>query len=381
MKILMTHPHDIYSTEEPWTVRITYLAGEFVNRGHEVKLVYFHLPPRERGKVKDVRYPFETIAFNRSNWAIWKNIFKMHKLAAWADILHFQKCFSYASLPSIIASYLRGKPVHYDWDDWELRIYEFGPPSRIVGFYLNVLEKTVPKLVDTISVSSQHIHDMARKQGIPDERIFDAHVGADLKKFNPLVKSKIRQEYNIQGPLVLYVGQLHGAQYAELFLKAAKVVGSSTPDATFMVVGGGRDLDRLKKVAEELELRGLIFTGPVEHDNVPRYMAAADVAVACFEDNDITRCKSPLKIVEYMAMGKAIVASRVGEVSKMLEGCGVLVKASDFNALAGGIKELLADATLRRKLGEKARKAAEEEYNWSVTADNLLSAYECSLKR
>ncbi len=74
-----------------------------------------------------------------------------------------------------------------------------------------------------------------------------------------------------------------------------------------------------KKLAHELRLNDhLIFTGEVPHLDIPLYIAAADVTVACFEDNEQSRCKSPLKVVEYMASGKAIVASRMGEIQKMI---------------------------------------------------------------
>jgi hypothetical protein len=74
----------------------------------------------------------------------------MVQLAKWAEVIHFQKCFPYASIPCIIAGYLTGKPIHYNWDDWEYQIYQFCAPSRVMGWYLNTLEKTLPSLVDTI---------------------------------------------------------------------------------------------------------------------------------------------------------------------------------------------------------------------------------------
>jgi len=104
-------------------------------------------------------------------------------------------------------------------------------------------------------------------------------------------------------------------------------------------------------------------------------MAAADIAIACFEDNDITRCKSPLKIAEYMSCGKPIVASNVGEVNTMLGGAGVLTEPDNPEDLARGIIKLLGDEPLRKRLSVKARQRAEEIYNWENTARNLIKAY------
>jgi glycosyltransferase involved in cell wall biosynthesis len=109
---------------------------------------------------------------------------------------------------------------------------------------------------------------------------------------------------------------------------------------------------------------------------MPYYIAAADVCVACFKDTEVSRCKSPLKIVEYLASGKPIVASNVGEIRKMVGGAGLLVEPGNFNSLAQGIIRLLADKELRNSLSLRARQRAELKYNWTYTAESLLSAYE-----
>ena len=383
MNILMIHPHDIYSSLEPWTVRITSIAQELVKKGHKVKLVYFPLPANERGKLRCKEFKeFEVIPFNRGKWSFIKNIIRMYKLAKDANIIHFQKCFAIASLPALFAAYLRNKPIHYDWDDWELKIYEFGPPSRMVGFYLNVMETLIPRLVDTLSVSSENIKRLAIKRGAKNNGIVEAHVCADLKKFNPMINGRdIKKKYGINSPIVLYLGQLHGGQYAEILLRAIRIIVAKKPNTVFMIVGSGADLNRLKNLAKELRVDDkVIFTGAVEYKLVPEYIAAADVAVACFEDNDITRSKSPLKIVEYMASGKAIVASNVGEVPTMLDGCGILTEPGNVYSLAKGILKFLDNEKLRKECERKARKRAEKEYRWEVTANNLLRAYDAAIK-
>ncbi len=67
MRILMIHPHDIYSHQEPWTVRVTYLANEFVKRGHEVKMIYHMVDPTVPIVEAAARqeHPYETIPMIR----------------------------------------------------------------------------------------------------------------------------------------------------------------------------------------------------------------------------------------------------------------------------------------------------------------------------
>ncbi|HIE44574.1 MAG TPA: glycosyltransferase WbuB [Candidatus Omnitrophica bacterium] len=379
MNILLVHPHDIYAKIEPWTTRIVNIAKELVRRGHHVKLVYFPI------KDEQMEYynldPIETVPFDRRRgiFVLLKNTLRLYKLSGWADIIHFQKCFHWASIPVILAGYLKGKPIHYDWDDWEEKIYFYDPPSRKVGRYLSFLERAIPRLVETVSVSSEHLKKLCEGLGVSPRRIFWTPVGADLERFSPQISSKkIREEHGVENELVIYLGQLHAGQYAHLFLQAAALVKKNFPSVHFMIVGGGYKMKELQNLNEKLKSH-VIFTGPVPHELIPLYIAASDVAVAPFEMNDITICKSPLKITEYMASGKPVVASDVGEVRRMVGNGGILVKPGDANELAKGITELLREEELRKELGMKARKRAEELFNWVKTTDNLLSAYHLAI--
>jgi glycosyltransferase involved in cell wall biosynthesis len=143
-----------------------------------------------------------------------------------------------------------------------------------------------------------------------------------------------------------------------------------------MIVGEGFLEKQLRELVLELGLEErVIFTGAVSHNEIPFYISAASVCVAPFKDTKVTRCKSPLKIVEYMACAKAIVASNVGEVRKMLGGVAILRPPVDHHAIAEGIIVLLGDDNLRLNLGSAARTRAERRFNWSSTAENLLQAY------
>jgi len=384
MNILMIHPHDIYSSLEPWTVRIVYIAKEFIKKGHRVKLVYFPLD-WDRREIKEPPEGIEVIPFPRKHGpcVLIPNILKLCGLANWADVIHFQKCFYHAALPAVIAGTIHGKPLHYDWDDWELKIYEVstepGFLRNVIWNFLKFLEDVLPMVVDTVSCASERLKVECEKLGVSRSRIFEAHVGADIVRFNPGVSGRgIRQRYGIEKPLVLYLGQLHGGQYVETFIRTAStLINDYKKDLMFMIAGDGYQAEELKKTAQRSNLDGkLIFTGAIPHELVPQYIAAADVCLACFEENEVTLCKSPLKVVEYLASGKAIVASNVGEVPRMIGRTGILTPPGDVHSLAEGILEILQNPGLKDKLEKAARKRAEEEYNWTVTAGNLLKAYE-----
>lgn len=385
----MIHPHDLFARSEPWTIRILSLAKEFSKSGNSVKLCYF--PVLLGGKPGPVNINgIECIALDRTPSLVvfFKNTCRLVNLGKWADIVHFQKCHYYAALPAVISAYLNKKALHYDWDDWEEKIwYEScgkSLNSRFIGFSFNLLERWLPILSDSVSCASNHLKELTKKLGIKEDFIFDAPVGADLVKFNlGLNDRRIKEKYQIpeNEHIVLYIGQLHGAQYVELLIRAANIVLQKHADVKFMIVGEGFLESQLRQLVWDLELeKKIIFTGAVSHDEIPFYISSASVCAAPFQDTEVTRCKSPLKIVEYMATGKAIVASNVGEVSKMLGGVGMLTAPGDHRDLARGIIVLLEDNQLCKNLGLVARKRVEHKYNWFYTAQNLLRAYHKIIK-
>lgn len=379
MNILMVHPHDIYSDLEPWTVRITYLARELCNEGHHVTLAYHPLASGQPVYSNSLQtYEFKTVPMERGEFRLLVNCMKMKELANWADIVHFQKCSHYASIPAIFSAYFHRIPIHYDWDDWEQKIYEQDNSSRVGSWiYFQQMERHIPSLVDTISVSSRHLQMLAQEYGIHRDRIFYIPVGADPDVFSPDVDgSEIISEHEVKRYIVLYHGQISGANYIHLYLLAVKHILDRRDDVTFFVVGGGDRLEIAKKLAQQLNIDDcVIFTGAVPHKKVAAYVAIADVVVACFEDNEQARCKSPLKLVEYMACGKAIVASGVGEVPGMLCDAGLIVNDTNPSAMADAIHLLLEDGELRKQLGGKARKRSEDYYNWKRGMETLLEAY------
>jgi len=318
--------------------------------------------------------------WRRSHWLA--NTRRLVELARQADVIHFQKCHYYASLPTVLAAYVAGKPLHYDWDDNEQQIWResvgSGLRARCVGLAYGTLERLLPRLSDSVSCASARLRQLAEAFGVPAGRVFESAVGADLDMFRPgLDGRRVRKQHGIDGDLVLYVGQLHGAQYAELVIEAARVVLETRPGVTFMIVGDGYLRDHLVAMARDLGLEDrVLFVGSVPHAEVPYYMAAADVCVAAFADSEVTRCKSPLKIAEYLASGKPIVASGVGEVHIMVGEAGLVVPPGDAGALAEGVVRILGDQGLKMGLGRRARARAESTFGWGRTAASLVAAYE-----
>ena len=123
----------------------------------------------------------------------------------------------------------------------------------------------------------------------------------------------------------------------------------------------------------------MTFAGQVSHDAVPTMLAAMDVAVL---PADHRRHASPMKLLEYMAMGRAIVAPRIANIEEILtEGSdSLLFEPDNVDDLAACISRLLADPTLRQSLGTAARRKVESGLTWDANAQRIVQIYEGTLR-
>jgi glycosyltransferase involved in cell wall biosynthesis len=123
----------------------------------------------------------------------------------------------------------------------------------------------------------------------------------------------------------------------------------------------------------------VIFTGSVGHDRIPALLDACDILVAPHVPlaDGSEFFGSPTKIFEYMAMGKAIVASRLGQIGDVLadEETALLVEPGNVDELKAAIVRFVEDKRLREALGKKAREVAEREHTWTHNARRVLNEF------
>jgi glycosyltransferase involved in cell wall biosynthesis len=167
----------------------------------------------------------------------------------------------------------------------------------------------------------------------------------------------------------------------DIALIALQQVRRRLPSARLALVGTGEGLGRLRALAAELDLLDAVrFPGWIDHGEVPAYLAAADVALYPYRDTLINRSKCSIKILEYMAMGKAILTHRVGQNQEYLEHrkSGLLVEPGEVDAFAEGLLTLLTDPTLSEQLGSRAAQQIEERFNWSKRIADVEKAYQAA---
>jgi glycosyltransferase involved in cell wall biosynthesis len=191
-------------------------------------------------------------------------------------------------------------------------------------------------------------------------------MGVDLRHFCLVKDETTRQELQIQGEFLLFVGRLVEEKGPLYVLKAMPRVLKVFPQAVLVLVGGGTQRAELERAMQVLGItRSVRFVGRIPHQELSRYYSAADVFVgpSLVEGLGIV-------FLEAAASGLAIVGSQVGGVSDILiDGVtGIEVEPANSEQLANAIIRVLSDAELRTSLAKGARRHVEEHFTWKQIA-------------
>jgi len=166
-----------------------------------------------------------------------------------------------------------------------------------------------------------------------------------------------------------FVGSLKPWHGVQDLLEAFRILLKDVPEARLLIVGDGPERAALESRSRRTGIDGKVeWTGSVKHEEVPGFLARMEVAVAPYPAM-ADFYFSPLKLIEYMASGRAIVASRAGQVAEILKNRenSLLYKPGEVEAMAACLKRLWSDPRLRRELGEKAREAS-KDMTWDRNA-------------
>ena len=161
-------------------------------------------------------------------------------------------------------------------------------------------------------------------------------------------------------------------------MHAFKKVVNQIPKVKLLLIGDGDTKLEIEKLVASLDINpSTIFTGPIDNSLVPADLNAADICVAPYPQLKDGIWFSPMKILEYMATGKSVVASCSGQAVDLIEDgeTGLLVSPGDVEHLSKVLIELINDPIMRAKLGEQARQKVVENYSWDQVARNLENLY------
>ena len=264
-------------------------------------------------------------------------------------------------------------PLVRETGEW--RELELAPVARAV-------ERQVLRGADAVIVPSRELADwLAGEVGrrrhtrvIPngfDEALFRRP--APL----PATAGRLRGRY-----VIAFVGSLKPWHGIEVLLTAFERLVPRLPEAHLLVVGDGPLRQEVECARDKLGEDRITAAGAVDHSRVPGWLACADVAVAPYPRLD-SFYFSPLKVVEYQAAGLPVVASRCGQLDRLIADgdTGRLVPPGDPDSLASALLDLYRSPALRRRMGGRGRRRAFRCSGWGAVAAHTEAVIERCLER
>ena len=273
-----------------------------------------------------------------------------------------------------------GKRFIFDQHDLSPETFQVQFSGRLAPVYrlLRLLEWLTYKTADVTIATNESVRDIARSRGgVPSERIFVVRTGPDFARLRlvpgePILKHGKRF-------LVVYLGVMGPQDGVDLALQAARILIQvmGRTDVHFAFVGKGDYTPTLQKLASSLDLDPWVeFTGRISDDELIRYLSTADVCLSPDPANGLNEFHTMNKTMEYMALGKPVVAFDIRETRVSAGGAALYAQPNDVSQFAQRIADLLDDPAARERLGQIGRERVEQELSWDRTKQPLIDAYD-----
>ncbi len=237
-----------------------------------------------------------------------------------------------------------------------------GPFGSAVYWVAETWQKKLAAACDLVTVASETLQerlDLATTL-IPNGVSLDEVAAAD--------GAALRQKF--KGPIVGYLGAF------EYFVDMRPVleVAGRLPEVTFLLVGGGRDLEDVRRRARQMGLNNVVLPGPVSHSIGLDYVAAMDVCLIPFRRGPVADGSCPLKLFEYASLRKPIVSTRTSEVMRIAHDYVLFADTAD--ELSQVIHELIHSPDAYQHLPARGYEKVRQMYSWDGIAERFLSAVE-----
>jgi glycosyltransferase involved in cell wall biosynthesis len=253
-------------------------------------------------------------------------------------------------------------------DSWGLRRPGWGGLVERAG------EFRLMKRSDLVaSVSAEVDRDVARS-GLVSERRLVVPNGVDLDAFSPGAPDLIlRRSHDLEGRFVIgWVGGFQPFHGLDLIPRIASELSQRVPNAVLCLIGTGPVRDKLARMTTGLRDTVRLLP-PVPHDSIPSWIRTFDACVLLAGDKRFHY--SPLKLFEYQACGRPVIAPRVGMIPSLIDDSkdGLLVPPADPVAVADAVRRLELEPGLATSLGTSARARVARTASWGSRADTLLN--------
>lgn len=387
MKILLVQETD-------WLVRNPaqqhHLMDRLSVRGHEIRVIDYEIlwPAKKDKTIISHRQVFEGIYKTLNNASVtvirpgiiklpllvYPSLFFTHR----AEIQKQTKEFAPDVFLgfSILNSYFamqaarrRNGPFVYYWLDALDTIVPWEPLRPLAV----ALEKRTLRQADAVVVINDKLKELVLRMGAPTERTYVQKAGIDFAKFVPTIPGEeMRGRHGLKKEdiILFFMGWLyHFSGLKEVARQLAKL---ENHNIKFLIVGEGDAYEDLQRIREQCNLSDrLILAGKKPYSEIPSYIAAADICLLpAYPDEPIMQDIVPIKMYEYMAMRKPVIATKLPGVMKEFgQDSGVIYVDKPEDVIAKAL-EIAQSTNKVEELGQKARRFAEKR-SWDAVTDEF----------
>lgn len=338
-------------------------------------------------------FPIEIIPVRRSLFVFWETLMlsysvqfalQARRMLKGRPSMLYQRHGRFTVAGALLSVWTR-VPLVLEYNGSEMWTAKYWDESRF-RTWLRLCEEVSLRSAAMVVVVSDAIRDELLERGLPSERILVNPNAVDPEHFRPdCGGKKVRQKLGLERSDVVvgFVGSFsywHGIPT----LQSAITQGLQNPSRKplrFLLVGHGPLHPEMREKLRTLEIAGKVtFTGVVPHEDVRSYLDACDILVSPHVPMSDGRpfFGSPTKLFEYLAMGKAVVASDLDQLAQVLRhnDTALLVTPGDVQELINAIWLLAEDESLRKRLGQRAREVAMERHTWRQNVARVLQKYQ-----
>jgi hypothetical protein len=283
----------------------------------------------------------------------------------------------FPALPAILLSKLRRAKLIVDLRDlWPDEVIAVGAASEgSLGIrVLRMIERWMYRSADLVTCTTPAFEDTVAQRGVGSEKRRLLPNGADLELFRPLPReNEIAAQYPFGDRFVVMYSGLLGIKHGLETVVDAAALLRDRKDIVFFLRGEGPRREALEEQAQALELENVIFGGERPIEDVPYLLARADVCVTNLLPDAYLEKIVSVKVFEYLACERPVVAGLRGEGARVLEasGGGLAVAPGDARALADAILELDSSPERREQMGKAGRRYVEEHHSRAAIAARL----------
>lgn len=280
------------------------------------------------------------------------------------------------------ASRLSKLPAVYEvrgfWEEAAVDIGKIRPTSLRYRLTRG-LETRVMRLVDQVVVIAEGLKTDIEGRGIPTEKIAVVRNGVDVDGFAPRSPdTELQHRYGTLGKTCIgYIGTLHPWEGVIDLLDAVPTIVAKCQNIKVLIVGTGSQSTLIRERIAAMGLGDTVeFVGEVPHRDITRYYSVMDILVYPRRSTRNTETVTPLKPLEAMAMGKAVIGSNVGGIRELIpESTGLTFRAQDVEDLARKCIQFVQSPDLRTQLGDSARLYTIEHRSWKRLVQSYHEIY------